>query len=241
MRNIGLVIQRELGSYLRTQSGYLIAAAVLLVDALAFNAFAVGNEPKFSTEVLEIFFYYAGAFTMIGAVAFSMRLLAEERATGTYVLLMTSPVREFEIVLGKFLSAFIVLSLVTLLSLYLPALIFVHGKVSPGHIAAGYVGLLLLGGAILAVGTFASTLVTNPFFAVVVAGVFAGLMELCWEVAKISDEPLSQVLSYISPHAGHLTYFRRGVIRVSDIVYYLSVIYIALLAATTTLKSQRWR
>src|SRR5690606_10409422 len=90
MRNIGLILSRELGSYVRTPSAYFIAAAVLLVDGLLFNAFAVG-ERRLSAEVLQIFFYFAGIVTMGGGVLFSMRLLAEDRWTGTDVLLFTSP------------------------------------------------------------------------------------------------------------------------------------------------------
>src|SRR5690606_41964462 len=96
-----------------------------------------------------------------GDVLFSMRLLAEDRWTGTDVLLFTSPIREGEVVLGKYLAALIFLSVLTLASLYVPALIFVHGKVSFGHIAAGYAGMLLLGATTLAIGTFASSLTEN--------------------------------------------------------------------------------
>lgn len=79
MSNVGLIIRRELGSYLRTPSGYFIAAGVLLLNGLLFNAFAIGEEPQLSSDVLRIFFYWAGIVTMLGGVVFSMRLLAEER------------------------------------------------------------------------------------------------------------------------------------------------------------------
>ncbi|MEQ8890378.1 MAG: ABC transporter permease, partial [Sandaracinaceae bacterium] len=174
MSNVGLIIRRELGSYLRTPSGYFIAAGVLLLNGLLFNAFAIGEEPQLSSDVLRIFFYWAGIVTMLGGVVFSMRLLAEERWTGTDVLLFTSPIREGEVVLGKYLSALIFLTVLTLMSLYLPALIFVNGKVSWGHIGAGYLGMILLGASTLAVGTFASALTKNPFLAVLLSGLFVG-------------------------------------------------------------------
>ena len=102
MRNTLLIVRRELAAYARTPSGYVIAACVLLVNGLLFNTRAVGSTPRLSTEVLQQFLIDAGGTTMLAAVLFSMRLLAEERAAGTQVLLFTSPIREGEIVLVPF-------------------------------------------------------------------------------------------------------------------------------------------
>jgi ABC-2 type transport system permease protein len=240
VRNIGLIVSRELGSYLRTPSAYFIAAAVLLVDGLLFNAFAVG-ERRLSAEVLQIFFYFAGIVTMGGGVLFSMRLLAEDRWTGTDVLLFTSPIREGEVVLGKYLAALIFLSALTIASLYVPALIFVNGKVSFGHIAAGYLGMILLGATTLAIGTFASSLTENPFFAVILSFVFVVLLELCWPVGQIADPPLQELLAYASLHTKHFHAAQRGLVQLSDVVFYLSLIYLSLLAATKVLQNRRFR
>jgi ABC-2 type transport system permease protein len=240
MRNIGLILSRELGSYVRTPSAYFIAAAVLLVDGLLFNAFAVG-ERRLSSEVLQIFFYFAGIVTMGGGVLFSMRLLAEDRWTGTDVLLFTSPIREGEVVLGKYLAALVFLVVLTVASLYVPALIFVNGKVSFGHIAAGYLGMILLGATTLAIGTFASSLTENPFFAVILSFVFVVLLELCWPIGQIADPPLQELLSYASLHTKHFHAPQRGLIQLSDIVFYLSLIYLSLLAATKVLQNRRFR
>src|SRR5262249_26469674 len=144
-----LIARRELGAYLRSMSGYVIASLVLLVDGILFQALVLGAGERLSSEVLSGFFFYASGLTMVSSVFISMRLLAEERQTGTLVLLTSSPVHDWEIVLGKFLSALAFLAMITLASVYMPALIFVNGKVSLGHMAAGYVGLLLLGSATL--------------------------------------------------------------------------------------------
>lgn len=241
MRNVVLILSRELASYVRTPSGYLIAAAVLLLDGLLFNAMAMGDQPRLSADVLSGFFYFAGIVTMIAGVLFSMRLLAEERWTGTDVLLFTSPIREGEIVLGKYLSALIYLTVVTCLTLYLPALIFVHGKVSWGHIGAGYLGMILLGATTLAIGTFASSLTRNPFFAVILSAALVVVIELSWPIGQIADPPLNDVLSYAALHTKHFSPFQRGLLQTSDLVFYASVIYLSLLAATKVLESQRWR
>lgn len=241
MRNVLLIVRRELGSYLKRPSGYFIGAAILLLHGLLFNAFAISDEAQLSADVLRIFLYWGGIVTMLGGILFSMRLLAEERWTGTDVLLFTSPIREGEIVIGKYLSALSFLSLVTLASVYLPALIFVNGRVSVGHIAAGYLGMLLLGATTLAVGTFASALTKNPFFAVILSALFVGLLELCWPLGQISEPPMTELLSFVALHTKHYAQAQRGLLQLSDVVFYGSVIYFALLAATKVLESQRWR
>lgn len=240
MRNVGLIIGRELGSYVRTPSAYFIAAAVLLVDGLLFNAFAA-NEVRLSAEVLRIFFYFAGIVTMGGGILFSMRLLAEDRWTKTDVLLFTSPIREGEVVLGKYIAALVFLTVLTIASLYVPALIFVNGKVSFGHIAAGYVGMILLGATTLAIGTFASSLTENPFLAVILSFVFVVLLELGWPVGQIADPPLGEILAYAALHTKHFHAFQRGLVQLSDVVFYLGIIYLSLLAATKVLQNRRFR
>lgn len=241
MRNVGLIVRRELASYVRTPSGWIIAAITLLFEAVIFNAYAVGAEARMSTEVLLRFLEVAGGTTIFMTIIFSMRLLAEDRYTGTHVLMFTSPVREGEIVVGKYLAALAFVTVVVLLSLYLPALIFVNGKVSYGHIAAGYLGMVLLGAATLAIGMFASSLTSHPFLAVLVTGGFAALLEACWWVALIADAPLSEVLGWLAPYYKHFQPFRRGIVQLSDLVFFASLIYFALLASTRMLKSQRWQ
>ena len=241
MANVLLIIRRELGALLQTPSGYVIAACILLVNGIFFNARAVGAAPRLSSEVLQQFLIDAGGTTMLAAVLLSMRLLAEERATGTQVLLFTSPLKEREIVLGKFIAALTFLSVLVLLSLYLPALIFINGKVSLGHIAAGYLGMLLLGASTLAVGLFASSLVKNQLMAVILAAVFVTMLELCWWIAQVTDAPFSTLVAYFAPYMKHFHPFRRGMVQLSDIIFYISVIYFSLLASTRVLQSQRWQ
>ena len=101
MRNVTLITRRELQAYLRTMSGYIIIAVMLFIDGLLFNAFAVPGTAKKSSEVLADFFTLTSGITMVGAVFLSMRLIAEERQTGTIALLYSSPIHDVEIVLGK--------------------------------------------------------------------------------------------------------------------------------------------
>jgi ABC-2 type transport system permease protein len=241
MRNILLIARRELGGYLRTPSGYLIASAALLVSGLLFNTRAIGASAKLSSHVLQDFLRDASGVTTVAAVLLAMRLFAEERQAGTLTLLFTSPVREREMVIGKFLSAFAVLTVLTLMSLYLPALIFVNGKVSLGHIAGGYLGLLLVGAAALSLGVLGSALARNQLVAGILAAVFIFILFLSWYLARVVDGPLGTVIAYFSLYEKHFFPFLRGLVQLSDVVYYLSVVYLALLAATRTIQSQRWQ
>ena len=151
-----LIARRELTGYFSTITGYLILSGHLLLTGLLFNVYAVGNQPKFSQLVLEHFFYFSSGMAMLTAVLLSIRLVAEERQMETLVLLSTSPITERQIIWGKYLSALAFFFLTLLVSIYMPALIFVHGKVSLLQIASGYLGLLLLGSACIAITLLAS-------------------------------------------------------------------------------------
>jgi ABC-2 type transport system permease protein len=236
-----LIARRELGSYLRSMTGYVIAALVLVVDGLLFQAFVMGSGDKLSSQVLSSFFEISGGVTMISSVFISMRLLAEERQTGTLVLLTSSPVHDWEIVLGKFLSALAFLAMITFATVYMPALIFVHGKVSFGHMAAGYIGLLLLGGAALAIGTFGSALARTQVLAAIISGCLVTALVICWLLGRATERPFSDIFATVALWQRHFPPFMAGQIHVRDVVFYLAISYIALFAATRVLEARRWR
>jgi ABC-2 type transport system permease protein len=236
-----LIARRELASYLRSMTGYVIAALVLVVDGLLFQAFVLGGGDKLSAEVLSNFFYISSGTTMIASVFISMRLLAEERQTGTLVLLTSSPVHDWEIVLGKFLSAFVFLALITLATVYMPALIFVNGKVSFGHMAAGYVGLLLLGSASLAIGTFGSSLARTQVLAAIFSGVIIVGLLVCWLLAKVTERPFSEIFQNLALWQRHFPPFQVGQVHLRDVFYFLALTYFALFGATRVMEARRWR
>jgi ABC-2 type transport system permease protein len=242
MRNTLLVAGRELGAYLRSPLGYVVAAASLLIDGILYYAFVLGaGQQRLSAEVLMNFFYYASGTTMIAAVALSIRLLAGERENGTLVLLNTAPIKDAEIVAGKYLAALAFLAGMTLLTLYMPALIFVNGKVSIGHIAVGYLGLFLLASAALSVGLFASAIARTQVIAAIVGAALLGTMVLLWAAAKVTDPPVSSLVSGLALHHEHFKPFMTGVLKLENVAYYLGVSYFFLLSATKTLEARRWR
>lgn len=241
MSHVWTVWRRELGAYLRSPAGYIIIAVVLAIDGFLFNAWALGSGQRRSSEVLEIFFYGASGTTLAASVFLAMRLIAEERQTGTLVLLATSAARDWQIVLGKFLGGLVFLAVMNGLTIYMPALVMVHGKVALGHIIAGYLGLLLLGGAALAIGLVCSALAPNQLVALILGAGVTVVFVLLWLLAKIASPPVEDLVAYLSIHDKHFRPFMRGLVSIQDVVFYLSLMYVALVAATRVLETRRWR
>jgi ABC-2 type transport system permease protein len=241
MNNVLLIAYRELHGYFSTFSGYLILAAHLLVSGLLFNAYAVGSRAKFSQQVIEDFFYLASGMAIITAVLLAMRLIAEERQTQSLVLLRTAPVSERQIVLGKFLSALAFFTVTLLASFYLPLLVLVHGKVSLAQIVAGYLGLFLLGAACISIALLASAWCTSQLMAGASGALMVVLLLVAWLAARVSEEPVRGVLSYLALHNTHFMPIARGLLRMRDVVYYLGVTVFFLECTIRSLESWRWR
>lgn len=242
MRTARVIFRRELAAYLTSPMGYIVAAAVLLLGGLLFYAEALGPAAgeRLSADVLSRFFFNTSGLVAIAAVALSIRLIAEERQAGTLVLLNTSPVRDWEIVLGKYLSAMAFLGGITLLTAYMPLLILVNGKISLGQVAVGYLGLFLIGSACLAIGVFATSLTRSQLLAAVVGAAVTATMFLFWPLSRVIEAPLSRVFAGLAIHARHFQGFQIGVLHLRDVVYYLAVTYFFLLLATKTMEAKRW-
>jgi ABC-2 type transport system permease protein len=170
-----------------------------------------------------------------------MRLIAEERQTGTFTLLNTAPLREWEIIVGKYLSVWCMVLLLTLLSVYMPLLLLVNGKVSFGHIVTGYLGQLLIGGAAAAIGLFASTLTRSQLVSIVVGAAIVVVMLVFWVLAQAIDPPLNKFLAAAALHHANFRPFQFGILELGATTYYLSVAYLFLLGAVKILEARRWR
>lgn len=241
MKPIALIIRRELAAYLRSPLGWVVAAVLLLIDGLAFNVFAVGSDTaRKSSEVLSQFFFFSGGLAEAAGLFLAMRLLAEERQTGTINLLFSSPIRDYQIVLGKFLAAFVFLLGIHVLSLYMPLMVLLHGKVAKGHLVAGYLGVLLMGSTGLAIGMFASSLTRSQLVAIVVGAAISVALVMAWLLAPVTDRPFDQFFSWLALWNKHFPSFMRGSISLQDVAYYLSMTYVFLFATTRVLESRRW-
>lgn len=243
MSNVLWIARRELKAYLRSPLGYVVAAAVLLIDGIWFMAKALGpaGGKRLSAAVLGEFFHGVTGTTMIACIALSMRLIALEQEQGTLVLLRTSPIRDRDIVIGKFLSVLTMMTGITALTGYMPALIFVHGRVSIGHILVGYAGVLLLAAATTAIGLFGSALARSQVVAAIIGAALVGTMILLWLVARVSEPPIKEFVEGLALHHQHQRPFMNGLLRLDNVVYYGAVVFFFLLAATKTLEARRWR
>jgi len=235
-----LIARRELLAYFRSPLGCVVIASALLLDGILFYWRAL-SQTLLSGEALAEFFWWTSGVTITAALFLSMRLVAEERQTGTFTLLNTAPLREWEIIVGKYLSVFAMVLILTLLSLYMPLLLLVNGKVSIGHIVVGYLGQLLIGGAAAAIGLFASTLTRSQLVAIVVGAAIVVVMLVFWVLAQAIDPPLNKFLAAAALHHANFRPFQFGILELGATAYYLSVSYMFLLGAVKILEARRWR
>lgn len=240
MRSALLIARREIHASFRTPIAPIVAAGALLIDGLYFYWKGL-SQKLLSAEVLAEFFYGVSGTTMAAAIFLSMRLLAEERQTGTITLLNTAPVKDWEIVVGKYLSGLVLIVLITAVTGYMPALILVNGKVSGAHVAVGYLGVVLLGSAALSIGLCASAMARSQIIAILLGAALLAPLILLWLVAKAADPPLNEYLSALALHHENFRPFMVGLLEIDNVVYYLVVTYFFLLAATKILEARRWR
>jgi ABC-2 type transport system permease protein len=170
----------------------------------------------------------------------TMRAYAEEKRSGTIELLMTSPITDFQIVMGKFLGAMSLYGAMLGITLIHVAVLFAYGNPEWKPILTGYLGLVLLGGCFVSVGLFFSSLTKNQ----IVAGMFTFVvLLLLWVISWIgnfSGPTVERLTSYLSL-TSHVDDFLRGVIDSQHIVYYLSFITLGLFLTAKAVDSERWR
>lgn len=235
-----LIARRELFSYFRSPLAAIVIAAALLIDGIWFYWKGL-SERVLSAVALAEFNWVAGGTAFLAGLVLAMRLVAEERQTGSITLINTAPLKDSEIVAGKFASAFLMVTLKTALSIYMPLLLFVNGKVSVGHICVGYLGILLYGAAGTAIGLFGSALARSQVIAIIVSVAVAAAMVLMWAIAKASDPPINKFLAHLALHHDNQVPFMQGRLELTGVVYYVAVTWFFLLAATKVLEARRWR
>jgi ABC-2 type transport system permease protein len=170
----------------------------------------------------------------------TMRLFAEEKRTGTIELLMTSPINDIEIVLGKWLAAVGLYSVMLIVSLLHMSILFRYGSPDWRPLAVGYFGLLLQGACLLAIGTFVSTCTSNQIVAGAIGFAISLLLFVLNWVAEFGNTVTDRVIAYFSVQA-HFESFSKGVIDSKDIVFYVSMIILGLFLTSRSLESVRWR
>lgn len=235
------IAKRELSSYVRSPAGWMVASLFLFISGVLFQWLALG-EQMLSADALRKFFWGTSGVTIGVGIVMSFWLISIERWNHSIVLLNTSPVRDYQIVLGKFIAAAIFMAGMLALSVYMPLLIKVNGKVSGAQIAVGYLGLLLLGFTSLAIGLFASALARHPLVAGVLALILNVVMLVLFPLGKRLDEPFRGVFSQLDMWWVHFqSGFMSGIFNLSDVIYYVAMIYFFLLLTVKTLEAKRWQ
>jgi gliding motility-associated transport system permease protein len=238
LRNVWIICAKELKSYLNTPMAYVVTAIFLALSGAFFALYLAGT--NYTDTSIKGFLSVAQYLMLLFSAVLTMRLVAEERKLGTWELLLTVPVRDVEIILGKFAGALALLAGMLALTLFFPILLFIFGDPDLGPIITSYVGLLLLGGASLAVGVFASSLTSSQLVSAVVAG---GLLFALWFLGlagSFAPGPLGEVISYLSLST-HFPDFIRGVVDTRAVVYYVSVSAVFLFLAVRSTAADRWR
>jgi ABC-2 type transport system permease protein len=241
MRATRIIFKRELTAYLRSPISWVIAAVILLGQGIFFQAWALRGE-QLSALVMERFLFVSSFAIGTAGIILSFRLLAEERQTHSMVLLNTSPVRDLDIVLGKFFAALAFLTVMLVLSLYMPLLIKVNGKISGAQIFVGYLGLFLFGAVALAIGLFASSLTRYQFFALLIGAALLIILGNVYQLATKLDPPVRTIVEQSDLWwVRFQSSFMRGILNLKDVIFYIGAIYFFLLLAVKTLEAKRWQ
>jgi ABC-2 type transport system permease protein len=188
---------------------------------------------------LRVVFDYAPLMFLFFVPAITMRLLAEEKKTGTIELLTTKPVQDVEIVLGKFLAAWVLLMATLLPTLLYVVTLMSLGKMDFGPVVTGYVGLLLVGGVYVAVGLLASSLTDNQIVAFIMGFLFVFIFFMFDKVLVFVPQGIASTLEFLSVDY-HFSNIARGVIDSRDMIYFASVLGFSLLLATVSLERRKW-
>lgn len=236
MGNISAVFRREFASYFDSPLAYIVVPIFLgLVGAFSLwfqDVFAVG------VVTMRTVFFWSAVFYLLLAPALTMRLFAEEQRTGSLEILITLPISESQVVLGKFLAAVALLSVALLLTLSYPITLALLGDLDVGPVIGGYVGLVLLGAAYCAIGVAASAFTSNQvvaFLLTVVLCLLPFAMGFFLHQVPTAILPVVQYLSFDY----HFNNLARGVIDTRDLVFYGSVIALGLHVATFALARRR--
>jgi len=254
MRNVWIICRKELRSYFVSPIAYLLLAMFAIVFGFFFwNALGYfvyeGMEAQMrggmvpmsiNEQVIRPLISNVSVIGLFLIPMITMRLFAEEKRTGTIELLVTSPVRDIEVILGKWLSAMLLYSGMLLLTALNFAWLFRYGNPDWKPVAVAYLGLLLQAGALLAIGTFISTLTRNQ----IVAGAATfGVCLLLWVFEWVSgyeSTTWARVMSYLSLLT-HFDSFSKGLLSLKDGVFYVTAIFLGLFLTARSMESLRWR
>ena len=247
MRNVPTLLRRELNAYFASVLGYIVLMFFLLVMGITFavivNYLNRGPTQMTAMDLMFRMFWIPSWFVI---PAITMRLLAEEKRAGTLEMLMTVPVTDFEVVFAKWLGAVVLYTLMWALTVsYVLILRRFSGETTMldvGPITTGYIGVLVIGQFLIAIGVLASSMTKNQVTAALMsfALIFLILIVLNWLGYLFQGGPVNKIVRALSP-SDHMEDFSRGILDVRPIVLYLSGTLWMLFVATRVVESRKWR
>ena len=254
MKNVLLICRKELKSYFASPIAYLLMAFFGLIFGFgfytatrdfvrfAFQASMMGQSQPMSVneQIIRPLVGFASTVALFLVPMITMRLFAEEKRTGTIELLLTSPIGDMEIILGKWLGAMLLYLCVLGMSMLNFGMLFLWGKPDLKPVLVAYIGLILQGGVLLAVGEFISTTTKNQIIA---GGVTFFVCLLLWLLSwftAFDTGATASIVSYLSI-VTHFENFAKGVLDSKDVVFYLSMIFFGLFITSRSMESLRWR
>jgi ABC-2 type transport system permease protein len=252
--NIILICKKELKSYFASPIAYLLMAFFGLIFGFgfytaardfvrfSFQASMMGQQQPMSVnkQIIRPLVGFASTIALFLIPMITMRLFAEEKRTGTIELLMTSPVTDLEIILGKWFGAVLLYLAILGMSALNFAMLFLWGKPDLKPVLVAYLGLILQGGVLLAIGELISNTTRNQIIA---GGVTFFVCLLLWLLSwftAFDSGATASIVSYLSI-VTHFENFGKGVLDSKDIIFYISMIFFALFATARTMESQRWK
>ncbi len=254
MRNIWIICRKELNSYFVSPIAYgLMSFFALVAGFFFYSATAIFVQRSMESQMMGRSFPMSvnewvvrpvlSNVSVIGLFLIpmiTMRLFAEEKRSGTYELLATSPIRDFEIILGKWIAALIMYAAILGVSLLDLLLLYAYGKPDWKPMLVGYLGLLLQGGCLLAIGTFISNTTRSQIVAGVATFAVCLLLWVLDWVSAFETAPWAKVVSYLSVLT-HFEPFSKGIIDTKDVIFYLTMIFLGLFLTARSMESLRWR
>jgi gliding motility-associated transport system permease protein len=252
VRNIIAIADKELRSYFASPIAYIIVGFFALPFGVFFYLYLeaflrqsmqmaqFGGSLNVNQQVIRLVLQNASVIILFVMPMITMRTYAEEKRSGTIELLLTSPVTDFQIIVGKFLGAlglYIAMLLVTLLYI---AILFVYGHPEWRPLVAAYLGLLLMGGAFLSLGLFISSTTDNQIVAGIISFVVFLLLWIVGWFADSAGPTIGPITSWLSI-TEHFEDFSKGVIDTKHVLYYLSLITFGLFLTAKSVDSERWR
>ncbi|MBN2543232.1 ABC transporter permease subunit [bacterium] len=230
------ITKKELKMYFNSPIAYVMITVFLLIVGWFFSS----NIFLANTASLRFIFTIVPWIFLFFIPAITMRLIAEEKKRGTIETLVTMPIQDSNVIVGKFLAAMLLLVVALFMTFPYPITVASLGNVDGGEIIGGYIALVLLGALYISIGLFASSLTENQIVAFIIGFLIIFVIFMLNKVLIFLPGPLASFFEYISTDL-HFNNLMRGVIDSKDLVYFISFTFLFLFLATRTLASRKWR